>query len=86
MSALPLLELGACGIPVICSDVVSFRNDFTVTRVENKAKAWRDALEMHVQELEATWRMGDELKAQICQQGMLQNNMLEETLRLWLPD
>ncbi|HCH39883.1 MAG TPA: hypothetical protein DE191_10430 [Enterobacter sp.] len=86
LSALPLLELGACGIPVICSDVVSFRNDFTVTRVENKAKAWRDALEMHVQELEATWRMGDELKAQICQQGMLQNNMLEGTLRLWLPD
>lgn len=86
LSALPLLEFGACGIPVICSDVASFRNDFTVTRVENKAKAWRDALEMHLQDLEATWRMGDGLKAQVCLKGMWQNSMLAETLRLWLPD
>ena len=86
LSALPLLEFGACGIPVICSDVASFRNDFTVTRVENKAKAWRDAMETHLQDLEATWRMGDGLKAQVCQQGMWQNGMLAETLRLWLPN
>jgi len=85
LSALPLLEFGACGIPVICSDVVSFRNEFEVTRVDNRTKSWRDAIEMHLQDLDASAQMGEKLKLQVSQQGMLRDEMLTKLARLWLP-
>lgn len=86
LSALPLLEFGACGIPVICSDIASFRNEFKVTRVENRTKAWREALEMHLQDLDESRRMGDVLKSQVYQQGMFQGEALMKMARLWLRD
>jgi len=46
-SHLRLLELGACGYPVICSDVPAFDVQlFGVTRVRNTAEEWISALEV----------------------------------------
>jgi hypothetical protein len=81
-----LLELGACGVPVICSDIISMRNAYTATRVENRACHWRDAIEMHLHDLPATHRLGDTLKAQVLQSGLLQGDNLLTHARCWLPD
>lgn len=81
-----LLEFGACGVPVICSDIISMRNTLTVTRVENRARHWRDALEMHLHDLTATHKRGDTLKAEVLQQGLLQDENLVTWARNWLPD
>lgn len=81
----PLLEFGACGIAVICSNVEGLRNDLAATRVDNRAKEWREAIESHLQNLEATWKMGDLLQSQVRQHGMLQGEQLRRLARLWLP-
>lgn len=86
LSAVRLLEFGACGVPVICSDIISMRNTLTVTRVENRARHWRDALEMHLHDLTATHKRGDTLKAEVLQQGLLQDENLVTWARNWLPD
>ncbi|WP_437888716.1 glycosyltransferase [Phytobacter sp. V91] len=80
-----LLEFGACGVPVICSNVIGFRNDLKVTRVENRAKEWYEAIEMHIGDLDATWKLGDILKSQVQQRGMLQGEQLLKLAQYWLP-
>ena len=86
ISPVKLLEFGACGVPVICSDIISLRNAFTATRVENRARHWRDAVDMHLHDLAATHRLGDALKAQVLQSGLLQGENLLTHARCWLPD
>lgn len=86
ISPVKLLELGACGVPVICSDIISMRNAYTATRVENRARHWRDAIEMHLHDLPATHNLGDTLKAQVLQSGLLQGDNLLTHARCWLPD
>lgn len=85
-SAVKLLEFGACGVPVICSDIISLRNALTVTRVENRARHWRDAIDMHLHDLPATYKLGDALKAEVMQSGLLQGENLLTHARCWLPD
>lgn len=86
LSAVRLLEFGACGVPVICSDIVSLRNALKVTRVENRTRHWRDAIEMHLHDLSAAHRLGDTLKTQVLQSGLLQGEDLVAHARCWLPD
>lgn len=85
-SNLRLLEYGACGFPVICSDVLCYRGDLAVTLVKNRFKDWVDAIRMHINDLEATARMGDELRAQVMDKWMLQAGNVDAWREAWLPD
>lgn len=79
-SNLRLLEYGACGIPVICSNVACYQqDDLPVTRVSNKFIAWRDAIRMHLADPEASAKMGADLQAVVRKEWMLTG----ENLRLW---
>lgn len=79
-SNLRLLEYGACGFPVVCSDVEPYQtHGLPVTRVKNRFKDWVDAVRMHLSDLDETARSGD-----LLQQVVRQNWMLEgENLRRW---
>ena len=79
-SNLRLLEYGACGIPVICSNVACYQqDDLPVTRVNNKFIAWRDAIRMHLADPDASAKMGAQLQAVVRKEWMLTG----ESLRLW---
>jgi len=86
-SNLRLLEYGACGFPVVCSDIRCYQDDaFPVTRVKNRYKDWVDAIRMHLADLDATARMGDELQKIVLSDWMLQGENLDAWARAWLPD
>lgn len=74
---LRLLEYGACGFPVICSDVLCYRTALTVTRVKNRFKDWVDAIRMHVSDLDATEAAGDALQRQVLGNWMLEGRNLD---------
>ncbi|WP_051937134.1 glycosyltransferase [Erwinia sp. 9145] len=84
-SNLRLLEYGACGYPVICSDIECYRYDMPVTRVRNRFKDWADAIEMHLDDRETSWRTGDALKELVLSQWMLTGEPLERWAKIWLP-
>ena len=85
-SNLRLLEYGACGFPVICSDVRCYRDALPVTRVKNRFKDWLDAIRLHLADLDASARMGDELRAAVRNEWMLEGKNLEAWRKAWLPD
>lgn len=85
-SNLRLLEYGACGFPVVCSDALPYRCDLPVTRVKNRYKDWVDAIRMHTNDLNATAAAGDALRAAVLKDWMLEGEHLEHWLKAWLPD
>lgn len=85
-SNLRLIEYGACGFPVVCSDIVSYRGDLPVTRVRNRYKDWMDAIRMHLADLDATARMGDALRDEVKRNWMLEGEHLISWRNAWLPD
>lgn len=86
-SNLRLLEYGACGFPVICSDVRCYQGDgLPVTRVKNRFRDWVDAIRAHINDLDAAARAGDELCAAVLNGWMLEGNNLETWRKAWLPD
>src|SRR5690554_4053881 len=83
-SNLRLLEYGACGFPVVCSDVEPYRmHNLPVTRVKNRYRDWVDAIRMHLSDLDETARQGDELKSVILRDWMLEGENLQQWLRAW---
>jgi GT2 family glycosyltransferase len=85
-SNLRLLEYGACGFPVVCSDLRCYEGELPVTRVKNRFKDWVDAIRMHVNDLDASARQGDALRAAVMRDWMLEGANLESWRRAWLPD
>ena len=85
-SNLRLLEYGACGFPVVCSDLVCYQGALPVTRVKNRFKDWVDAIRMHISDLDATAMMGDELRRQVQKEWMLEGANIEAWRASWLPD
>ena len=83
-SNLRLLEYGACGFPVICSDVGNYRGSLPVTRVKNRFKDWVDAIRMHLADLDTTARQGDELRSAVLSGWMLQDAALMDWRSAWL--
>ncbi|MFJ5443631.1 glycosyltransferase [Pectobacterium sp. CHL-2024] len=84
-SNLRLMELGACGIPVICTDIEPYRCGLPVTRVDNRFKDWMDAIRMHLAEMSATERMGDQLRDAVYKDWMLEGDGLTDWIQAWLP-
>ncbi|MEI7196921.1 glycosyltransferase [Pectobacterium versatile] len=84
-SNLRLLELGACGVPVICTDIEPYRVDLPVTRVNNRFKDWMDAIRMHLADMDATANIGDQLRDAVYQDWMLEGDGLTDWLQAWLP-
>lgn len=85
-SNLRLLEYGACGYPVVCSDVTPYRGDLPVTRVKPRFRDWVEAIRMHTQDLDAAARAGDALRAAVHRDWMLDDAHAALWLSQWLPD
>lgn len=85
-SNLRLLEYGACGFPVVCSDVEPYRCDLPVTRVKPRFRDWVEAIRMHTHDLGAAARAGDALRAAVHRDWMLDERHASFWLSQWLPD
>jgi GT2 family glycosyltransferase/glycosyltransferase involved in cell wall biosynthesis len=86
-SNLRLLEYGACGYPVICTDTEAYRGFLPCTKVHsNSTEEWLQAIRMHLADPEASYRMGDELREAVHRDFMLRSDNLQHWLWGWLPD
>ena len=86
-SNLRLLEYGACGYPVICSDTEAYRGHLPATRIlTNSAQEWLQAIRMHLSDPDASYRMGDELRESVFRDFMLRGDNLQYWANGWLPD
>ncbi|MFS1288083.1 glycosyltransferase [Pseudomonas piscis] len=85
-SSLRLLEYGACGFPVVCSDLPGFRNELPVTRVPNRFDSWIEAIRMHLADPQANARAGDVLREAVRRDWLLDRDGLVAWRNIWLPD
>lgn len=81
-----ILQYGACGFPVVCSDMPPYQGDLAVTRVSHRSEDWLAAIRMHITDLDNSARMGDRLQAQVRAAWMLDGDNLDAWRRAWLPD
>lgn len=77
-SNLRLLEYGALGIPVVCTDIDPYRNS-PACRVENSAKAWVAALRERIYDVE-----GREKEGMLMRDWVHRSYLLEDHLNEWL--
>lgn len=86
-SNLRLLEYGACGYPVICTDTAAYRGYLPCTRVmTNTTDEWLQAIRMHLADPDASYRMGDELREAVLRDYMLRGDNLRYWEHGWLAD
>ncbi|PMZ89123.1 hypothetical protein C1X75_24500 [Pseudomonas sp. FW305-17] len=83
-----LLQLGACGVPVICSDVRSYQEygAYPFKRVANTAQAWLDAIRLHLSDPDACAMLGDALREAVMANGLLEGQALMQWHAAWQPD
>jgi O-antigen biosynthesis protein len=82
-SNLRLIEYGALGLPVICSDVTPYR-DSPVLRLANDPQRWIAALRERLHDLDAAEREGQALKQWVQDSYVLEDH-LDEWLQAHLP-
>ncbi|MFK3791314.1 glycosyltransferase [Pseudomonas piscis] len=86
-SNLRLLEYGACGYPVICTDTEAYRGFLPCTKVRsNSTQEWLQAIRMHLADPVASYRMGDELREAVHRDFMLGSDNLQHWMWGWLAD
>ena len=86
-SNLRLLEYGACGYPVICTDTEAYRGYLPCTKVvSNTTEEWLEAIRMHLADPDASYRMGDALREEVLRDYMLRGNNLNYWAEGWLPN
>ena len=73
-SNLRLLEYGVFGWPVICTDIYPYQNA-PVKRVQNKKEAWIAAIRERINDLDAAYKEGDELRKWVLDNYMLSNQL-----------
>ncbi|SDB40054.1 Glycosyltransferase, GT2 family [Pseudomonas sp. NFACC23-1] len=83
---LRLLEYGACGYPVICSDVEAYRIDLPIMRVNNSYEAWMDGIRAFLSDLDAAAQVGDALRERVGRNWTLTGPALLVSRDIWLPD
>ncbi|RMQ44907.1 Glycosyl transferase, group 2 protein [Pseudomonas cichorii] len=82
-SPVSLLEFGACGYPVICSDALCIEGNLPVTRVSNETSAWIAAIEAHINQPGECARLGDQLKREVLENWMLDTPSLQDWQNNW---
>lgn len=82
-SSVRLLEFGACGYPVICSDIPGMQTPEPVTRVKNSAKSWTEAITKHLDKVLAA-RQADNLHSWVHNEGLLTEASLRKRLDVWV--
>jgi hypothetical protein len=86
-SNLRLLEYGACGYPVICTDTRAYDGFLPCTKIlSNSTEEWLQAIRMHLADPDASYRMGDQLREAVHRDFMLRGDNLLHWLWGWLPD
>ncbi|MEQ9859860.1 glycosyltransferase [Pectobacterium cacticida] len=80
-----LLELGICGIPVICSDVVCYKSRLSVNPVKNRYKDWSMAMSQYIDDINSARTVGAMLKREVQENWMLDQKNLEVIKKIWLP-
>ncbi len=86
-SNLRLLEYGACGFPVICTDSRAYAGYLPCTRVkDNSTEQWLDAIRMHLADPQASYRQGDALREAVLHDYMLMPHHLQHWGNAWLAD
>lgn len=83
-SNLRLLEYGALGLPVVCSDVSPYR-DSPARRVTNDPQQWIAALRERIHDLDAAEQEGEALRQWVLRDYVLENHV-EEWLYAHLPN
>lgn len=79
-----LMEYGACAIPVICSDVESYRCGLSVTRVNNRPSEWRKAILQHIYDAQASYLQGEVLQQQVRDTCILEGDNIHKWSQAWL--
>ena len=79
-----VLEYGACGVPVICSNLEPYRDGLPVKRVDNRLESWVDAIRAHADDLDAAAALGDYLQACVRHDWMLDGAALAAWRDSWL--
>jgi glycosyltransferase involved in cell wall biosynthesis len=86
-SNLRLLEYGACGFPVVCTNTRAYQDFLPCTRVmTNSTEEWIQAIRMHLADPEASYRMGDQLREAVHRDFMLRGDNLHHWVHGWLED
>ena len=86
-SNLRLLEYGACGYPVICTDTEAYRGYLPCTRIKtNTTDEWLQAIRMHLADPDASYRMGDQLREVVLRDYVLRGDNLRYWENGWLAD
>ncbi|MNE80995.1 hypothetical protein D3C80_1776110 [compost metagenome] len=85
-SNLHLLQYGACGFPVIASDVRCYQGftDLPITLVKNHSYDWVEAIRMHISDMDATAKAGDALRNAVLADWMLEGDNLDNWRKAWL--
>ncbi len=82
-SNLRLLELGACGVPVIATDIEPYRDDLPVTLVRNRHQDWVAAIRSHLADPDALATKGDALRDAVLRDWMLEGDFLDQWVHAW---
>ncbi|CAD0334283.1 glycosyltransferase [Xanthomonas hortorum] len=85
-SNLRLLEYGACGYPVIASDVRCYQGNLPVTLVKNRYRDWIGAIREHLADPAAAAAKGAALREVVRRDWMLTGRNLDRWREAWLPD
>ena len=86
-SNLRLLEYGACGFPVICTETKAYGGYLPCTRVaSNTTEQWLDAIRMHLADPQASYRQGDALREAVLRDYVLNTHNLQQWANGWLAD
>lgn len=85
-SNLRLLEYGACGYPVIASDVRCYQGNLPVTLVKNRYRDWIGAIREHLADPAASAAKGAALRDVVRRDWMLTGSNLDRWREAWLPD